>query len=379
MLNSWHKKGRGPIGVDIGSRCIRLLQFEQKNDGCHVVDAAMVELDPALGSDGPTRDQAVGAAIEQLLNSHHFVGRHVVSSLPAQWVTYKNVRVPRMPANELEEAVKWEAADRLHLSSDSMSLQFFNAGEVRQGEDVQQEVILLAVDHQAIDRHVDILLGCGLTPHAVEVAPSALARWAQFHQADNESAEADVILDLGYTTSKILICRHGRVLFYKQLDVGGRQINERLSQQMKLPVEDICKLRIEHQVALSSEMPSDESMLVGSTHQAGFERVLSDAIREPAADLAREIGLCLRYFSVTFRGRRPETAWVTGGEGYEPLLRQLIGEGAGVELHMAPALNEIHCESALLLKEASSLHSPWAVAAGLAMRQPDAKAQKVAA
>ncbi|MBK8270847.1 MAG: hypothetical protein IPK83_22075 [Planctomycetes bacterium] len=44
-----------------------------------------------------------------------------------------------------------------------------------------------------------------------------------------------------------------------------------------------------------------------------------DAERPFVERLSRDFQLCLRYFAVTFRGQKPETLTLVGGEAYEPL------------------------------------------------------------
>jgi hypothetical protein len=45
-----------------------------------------------------------------------------------------------------------------------------------------------------------------------------------------------------------------------------------------------------------------------------------DATRSTMEELGREIGLCLRYYSVTFRGQRPNKLRLLGGEAADPML-----------------------------------------------------------
>src|SRR5687768_4694335 len=114
-----------------------MLQLERSGDGYAVVAAESRALPAEVPAESAPRVDMFVGLIRDMLDTGGFSGRKVVSCLPAKALHYKNLRVPRMPADELKAAVEWEAADRLKLPVDAMHIQFFDAGEVRQGEELR--------------------------------------------------------------------------------------------------------------------------------------------------------------------------------------------------------------------------------------------------
>ena len=55
-----------------------------------------------------------------------------------------------------------------------------------------------------------------------------------------------------------------------------------------------------------------------------MRQAVFDAGRSIMEDLGREVSLCLRYFSVTFRGQRPEKVRLVGGEACDPHLHAVL-------------------------------------------------------
>src|SRR5690606_11804427 len=110
----------------------------------------------------------------------------------------------------------WEAADRMYFDGNKVQLQFFDAGEVRQGDEVRQEIILMAAANDVVQDHLDILAHARLEPLAIDVIPAALARFVNALPADQQQASAPpgaaspgaaeprVILDVGRSASKVL-------------------------------------------------------------------------------------------------------------------------------------------------------------------------------
>jgi len=101
-----------PIGLDIGSTALRMLQLRGAGDGLAVAAAGRCELPADLKADSPERPAVLIEAIKQLLASAPFEGRRIVLAFPDVDVQYKNIRMPSMPPNELAQAVRWEAAER---------------------------------------------------------------------------------------------------------------------------------------------------------------------------------------------------------------------------------------------------------------------------
>ena len=92
-----------------------------------------------------------------------------------------------------------------------------------------------------------------------------------------------------------------------------------------------------------------------------------DAVRGEVEALAKEIALCLRYCSVTFRGLRFVTVTFTGGEAYEPALRELIGQHLNLPCVIGQPLRGVDV-SGLDLGNRRGHLAEWAVCTGLALR-----------
>ena len=90
-----------------------------------------------------------------------FLGRRVVVALPRELLAVKNLRMPLIPQHELAAAVKFEARNIFPFDTDQAHIQILPAGEVRQGIDVRQEVIVLAARHEDVNAFVEQIHRCG--------------------------------------------------------------------------------------------------------------------------------------------------------------------------------------------------------------------------
>lgn len=390
MLGGNWNRSRCPIGIDLGTHSVKLLQLSRGPSALGsytAIAAASRTLPTDSPPDGAERCGLLTELIRDMLTSQPFVGCKVVSCLPVTAIQYKNLRLPKMPADDLHAAVEWEATDRLNLPSDEVYLQYFNAGEVRQGEELRQEIIVMAAHRAAVQEHLAMLTGCDLQPVAIDVVPGALARClGRFDPADLQ-APARVVLDMGFSSSKVVIVRNGRVVFFKLIDIGGRKLDETVARHLNLSVAEAAELRRR----LRDDEPEGEgdSVPFGSTGRENVKRAVFEAMRSVVQDLSKELQLCLRYYSVTFRGRRPEQVTLVGGESRDPSVVEVLADGTRVAIEPAQSLNHVDLSplkpspdggeasagDAEPPSRSTANDDPrlWAVAAGLSMR-PDARA-----
>ncbi len=93
-----------------------------------------------------------------------------------------------------------------------------------------------------------------------------------------------------------------------------------------------------------------------------------DAITAVAEQLAREISLCFRYYTVTFRGKRVERAVFSGGEAYEKILLNVLERQLDVGIEVAQPLKGFDMMNFSFDSDGRGLLCEWAVAVGLGLK-----------
>ena len=358
----------GPIAAVIDAHELRLLQLEPKADVMRVVAAARQPLPADLPQRGPEAHEAIARAIREASSGGGFIGKRLITSLPPSVVHVKNLRLPPMPADELAQAIEWEARERVQLEPEPHQFRFFDAGEVRQGEETRREIILLAVAQAYAEGHATALLEQGFHLEAIEAVPAGLAR---FVRRSGSTEQAMMILDVGNTTSTAMILNQGRVLFCKSVPIGGLQLDQAVATYLDLPTEEARRLRLRFDRNEELQpMASHSSQANEQSHDAVGEearRAVFEAVRPCLNDLAKEVGLCLRYYGVTFRGDRPTEVSVSGEESESRWLAEVLAEAASVAVGRADPL--LKCESANVALREDPLRGAWTVPLGIAIRQ----------
>jgi len=361
MLNLLRNKA-WPIALDIGTDSIKMLQVQKVSGAVRACASARYVFPEPAPTDPKGRQELAVAAIRQMLKKGGFVGRRVVSALSCEQLSIKNIRLPQMPEKELTEAIKWEAKGRFDFDVSGDHLIYLHAGQVRQGTETGEEIILMALPDQTMDAHLRLLDEAGLKPEHIDAEPIALFRsFERFLRRKADEEAVSVIVDIGSSATRLVVARGRQVVFVKSIDIGGRKMNESVASHLNLSYSEAAELRLR-----TLREPPDHP--AKPAEPAAVNWTLRDAVREPAEALAKELALCLRYCLVTFRGIRPDRITVTGGQAYDPALIELLQKNLNMECVVGHPLRNIDVSSVDLSGDRRGMLCEWAVCTGLAIR-----------
>ncbi len=351
-----------PIGVELHAGGVRMLQARASRAGSSVRAAAVVPVDDK----GRTAEDL--SFIDDLVNGvgrgmtlGRFSGRDVVVGLDSRVVRTRSIRQAKLGAEDLEKAVRLDAPSRLgFVENEGCEIGWLRAGEVRQGDEIKDELIYLGARLAPLDRLLEGLLALGLNPVAVEPAFTASARChTRTLRRASDEAVSRIIVDVGDATTEVMVTRGRVIAFYKQIELGGRAMTRMAAERLGLDpatVADLRRRRMFGGAAGSAEVDPK------------VERALFDAVRPLMNDLAQEVTLCLRYYSVTFRGSRPEGVIAVGQDAAEPQLAATLGEALHVPATVGRSLDGYDISRVAGVIDGATGGPQWGACVGLTTR-----------
>ena len=393
----WKLKTRGlrPIGLDIGHNYIKMIQLAMNGGHMSILAADKVRIDASINGDGEEGPRKAGtqgrsfviSAIKRMLAEGNFRGRNVVSCLPNDELKITSLRLAETETSEIEQALRKEVSQRFGLDPDKDAINYLVAGNVQYGERSKNELILFAASDETIRNHIAMLEEAQLRPVAIDTVPCALFRSFERSLRREEDKEQTVVfVDVGSQFTTVVFGRGGEISFTKQIAIGGEKFNREIASRLgvsineaeilreKLRTENTIKAGIGLGVPKSSSTGQDSQALIlqegqnGSALDASTRQVMVDAISAAAEELAREISLCFRYYTVTFRGKRVERAVFSGGEGNEKILLNVLRRHLTVEIEVAQPLKGLDMTNVKFDSDRRGLLCEWAVAVGLSLK-----------
>ncbi len=381
---SWKLKSSScrPIGLDIEHNCVKMIQLAMNGGRISVLAADKVRFDAGINGDGEERRSLVVSAIKQMMAENNFRGRNVVSCLPSDRLKITSLRLAETETEEMVQALRKEVSQRFGLDPDRDSVNYVVAGNVRQGDEIKNELILFAADNEAIKSHISMLEEAQLRPVAIDTVPCALFRSFERSLRRQEDRErAVVFVNLGSRFTTVVFGSGEEISFVKQIPIGGEKFNREVAAKLGVSVNEAEILRGKLRMERSGSEPylrgtpnttngvwEQQNTSDGSSLDASTRQVIVDAVGVIAEELAREISLCFRYYTVTFRGKRVERAVFAGEEAYESILLNVLRRQLTVELEVAQPLKGFDMTNVNFDSDRRGLLCEWAVAVGLSLK-----------
>jgi type IV pilus assembly protein PilM len=314
-----------PIGLDFGHSCLKMIQIAANGNRLRMVAAGRMPMDPHVMNDPQKRHRALVPAIRHLLSSHGFQGRRAVSAVSANMLRITSLRLAEAETPQADRALRREAAERFGLDPKKDSSNYILAGSVRQGDELKNEYILFAVSNEAIRAQIHLLEEAGLTPAAIDAPPCALFRAFERTMRRQEDQEKTIVfIDVGHSFTTVVFARSGEICFVKQVPIGTGRFDEEVGSVLGICPAEAETLRL----SIQRDEPVD-----GVTR-----RHVVDALNSVAEQMVGEISLCMRYYTVSFRGKRVERAVLSGGGAHEQIVRDVLRRHLSIEIEIADPL-----------------------------------------
>ena len=362
FLTGTPRSSTGHVGIAFDEDGIRMLQVRDHRDGLRVTGAGWV---PGAQGEG---DQSADAIRSAFINGG-FTGRRCVVCLPRSEVWTQLTRFPEMPQSELRAAAIWEASDRFGMARDQLQCDWLPLGSSEKG---RQEVLLVAASTDRLGARLQAILDAGLRPVAVDTDFGGLARlFSRRYRRDADQQSSRVVLDVGPSGSTLLMLSGHRTTFCKSLAIGGRHFDAAVAEHLDLDHEAARELRW---ARLEGE----------TTLDATTDAALTAATRSVVSELARDAMLCLRHYSVSIRGTRPDYLVMSGCHAAEPGLADAVAQACRLTVRADDQSGTLQSLASDIRAQTAGCCGPisgWASVAGLSLREKSSRrsGQRVAA
>ena len=347
MLSLFNFRRAGPIGIDLGSRSVKMVQFSADRNS--LIAAGRWEFHPS--STPEEQAERAAAAISRGLTERNFIGRDVVLCLGDKQLVLQNIRVPKTEGAELDRHVAQEAAGRIPFGVEEAEIRFLEAADVRQGDAILREVIIFACHRPVLEKTLEFVGKSRLNPLVVDVEPAALVRsYAAQYRRQDDGKERALVVHVGNQRTAVVITQGEEMLFVKYIDIGGAQLDAAVARHLRMEPAEATALR-RHSGDRRAELQDPEVV-----------RSVQEATRSVVERLASELAMCVRYHSVTFRGQPLARVVLGGGEA-----TQSLADALGKQLNLKCELSDPF--RSFPMQRDLGRRGLWDVAAGLALRE----------
>jgi type IV pilus assembly protein PilM len=247
------------IGVDIGSRTIKIGEVLEKKGQRSLNKLAMVNL--PLGSivEGRIRQpEVVSDAIKGLVKQLKIKTENVATSISGYSVIIEKIVVASMSDEELGDRIQYEAEQYIPFDVEDVNIDFEILGDHETNPN-QMNVMLVAAKKEVINEYVDVLEMADLNPCIIDVDVFALERVYEESYLEEEKSVA--LVDVGANKLNVNIVKNNMSAFTRDVAVGGEEITREIASQFDCSFEEAEEIKLGN---APEKMPQDDLQRVTS-------------------------------------------------------------------------------------------------------------------
>lgn len=335
-----------PIGLDVGTDSVKMLQLWARPGGAEVIAAAR----RALRAEDRTPDSLV-ACLEAMSAQAPFVGRRLIATLPPEIIHTRTLRLPALPLDPLQ-AMRAEAADLFPFDLSDAMVRFLPVGLIQQNNN-SREFIAFAARNGDVAAFLGSLRRAGFRVDSLQIG--ALAAYRSTHVAQDPQ-EVRAVLDLGARRATLVMGRGENINFIKTIEIGGRHFDQAVGHKLGLDDSEVRQLR------RRLSRPAATLPLRGNP----VASAIFDATRGLAQNLAHQVAMCFRYHAITFRGQRPSRLALLGGQAADPNLRHILSSALSLPAEPVNPLEGMNIR-AMRPSDCEPPAGEWGICAGLGL------------
>lgn len=231
-----------PIGADIGSGYLRMVQLGKNGQGLFLQAAGLCPRPDNVDFQTPAWQHWAADAVRNLMRENDYIGKSVVTALPSDDLFVDPIRIPSSSLDRIKEIIPQKLQKRLPFPVENALFQhiIINSGE-KNNSDIM-DVLTISANREAINRHLAIYEKAGLEVAGISIWPIAMIKSFMnfFCRRSNEQDVVAILINVGTNHTNIVITRGLNLLFARAVSIGYTQLEQGQMVQRLFSEIDAC-------------------------------------------------------------------------------------------------------------------------------------------
>jgi type IV pilus assembly protein PilM len=221
------------VGLDIGSSSVKAVELQGKNGSFQLMNLGYENLQPDSIVDGQIMElNNVSNVIASIFTEHKITTTRVAAGVSGHSVIVKNIVLPQMSEDELQESFSWHAEEHIPFDISDVNLDYQITGKSSDA----LHVLLAACKRDKIANVKQAIQLAGKQPAVIDVDAFALQNCYELNYQP-QPGQIVALLNVGASTTNINILNGARSVFTRDASVGGNQYTGLLQKELGLTFE----------------------------------------------------------------------------------------------------------------------------------------------
>ncbi|NLO33904.1 MAG: type IV pilus assembly protein PilM, partial [Candidatus Hydrogenedentes bacterium] len=337
------------VVLDIGTSAVRLCEMAKVKGSLQVTKYIQREYNSDPGLEEAARNEQRLKALREVLKEGKVRKGKVILGVPGQSVFTRCRTLPPVPEYKVNQIVRYEIQQQIPFGLDQIALDYQLLGQTETGG---FDVMMAAIKVDVVDKYLEILKPLKYGVGVVDVQPLAAYNWLKHTGQFGDKGDCVALIDIGATTTDIVIERGNQFRFTRPLNLGGNDITKALAEAFNMDFVSAEKIKRERCFAPTEDPERDG--------KAG------EVVGRVMQRLVGEITRSFSYFRSLPGGGQVNRLFITGGGAALKNMIPYLTRQLGMTVALAnPAANcDIGAGAATLREQAVQAST----ALGMALR-----------
>lgn len=237
------------IGLDIEGDYVTMVEMKETKEGLVLFNYATSTISATEKSD----PDSMARLLTRLISEKNITSKDTISFVGGQNIFVKFISLPQMPRDDLRQSIWWEAERSAPFSLQGAVFDYHVLKEVTFEDGTKKvDVLVAAAPRKEIEDHTDLLRRANLNPVAVSVKPFSVAA-ALRNAAVRSTEKCVVIVDIGSTTTTLVVLKEGHISFIREIRIGDQDLTRAICDELGVDDTHAEILKRRHGCALQEE------------------------------------------------------------------------------------------------------------------------------
>lgn len=343
--------GSSTIGLDIGMSGVKVCDLVKSGTQYVLKGFGFAPLPEGTIIDDEIhkKDQLV-VAINSALKQAGTKNKNICYGLPSHNTIIKKMHAPLGTKQEIEDHVSWEAEQFIPFGHENAVISVHPI-DTKSKEGV--DVIMVAAKQDQVENYDLMLTEAGLKVKIIDLQVIALLNIFEISYKEElkEFNKGTLLIDLGASSTKILVYKDGVPIFTKAIPIGGVTVTEEIQRSVGLSFEEAEDLKL---------MRDD---------QGNPPEEISAVIKSVADKIIVHIKDSVSFYTSSASQEKVHRCLITGGNLQLPGIVEGVATATGLSVEILDPLKKFSVKNKSITPEILELITYiGAVPLGLALR-----------
>jgi type IV pilus assembly protein PilM len=221
------------VGLDIGSSAVKAVELARKGPALQLLNLGFENLQTDTIVDGQIMElNNVSNVIAHIFSEHQIRTTRVAAGVSGHSVIVKNIVLPHMSDEELQESFSWHAEEHIPFDIGDVNLDY----ELTSRSSESLHVLMAACKSDKINNVKQAIQLAGKQPVVIDIDAFALQNCYEVNYQPRQG-EIVALLNVGAATMNINILNGTRSIFARDASVGGSQYTGLLQKELGISFE----------------------------------------------------------------------------------------------------------------------------------------------